>query len=185
MSNRYLDILELKPGASKSKIKKAYRLFAKKYHPDVYPGGKEKFLEIAEAYNFLMEVGPRPSNESINYDFDPEAHAYAQARQSAKEKAARMANEKREALLEAVIRSNVFFHFVSGIILILNAFFLADMSLPTKVQAMGCEVFQYSQTFNHSLIVFQNERKMEIVPHVEFLMNRQPRAYEETSVPSS
>jgi len=43
-------------GADLNKIKKAYRVIAKKYHPDASASGEshEKFLEIREAYETLV-----------------------------------------------------------------------------------------------------------------------------------
>lgn len=52
-------ILGVSPGASKQQIKTAYRKLAKKYHPDLNenPGARDKFIEIDEAYDFLMQHG--------------------------------------------------------------------------------------------------------------------------------
>lgn len=58
MSKRdYYDVLGLKKGASKDEIKKAFRLLAKKYHPDVNkaPDAEQKFKEINEAYEVLSD----------------------------------------------------------------------------------------------------------------------------------
>ena len=54
----YYKILGVRPEAGDSDIKKAYRLLAKKYHPDTsggmnVPGAKEKFKRLNEAYNTL------------------------------------------------------------------------------------------------------------------------------------
>ena len=45
-------------------IKKAYRILAKKYHPDMNPGDKEaekKFKEASEAYAVLSDPEKRQS----------------------------------------------------------------------------------------------------------------------------
>jgi len=49
-------ILGILPGASQEEIKKAYRVLARKYHPDVNkePGAEERFRKINEAYRVLM-----------------------------------------------------------------------------------------------------------------------------------
>lgn len=58
---KYYDILGLKPGASKSDIRDAYRKLALKWHPDVNPENqdqaKEMFQKIVEAYNALISPG--------------------------------------------------------------------------------------------------------------------------------
>ncbi len=73
------EVLGLKPGASEEEIKKAYKVLAKKYHPDLNPGDKkaeEKFKEINEAYRILMNKGSQESyggnysRNSTNFGFD-------------------------------------------------------------------------------------------------------------------
>ena len=49
----YYEVLGVTKGASEAEIKKAYRIVAKKYHPDANPGDEEaanKFKEAAAAY---------------------------------------------------------------------------------------------------------------------------------------
>lgn len=51
------EILGLKQGASENEIKVAFRMLAKKYHPDknISSHAKSRFLEILNAYEFLKE----------------------------------------------------------------------------------------------------------------------------------
>ncbi len=56
----YYEILEVHPRASKEVIEKAYRVLAKKYHPDLYSGDKKIYAEqrirdINEAYKILSD----------------------------------------------------------------------------------------------------------------------------------
>jgi len=59
------EILQLEPyNNTKKKIKKAYYTLAIKYHPDKSSSNSEKFIEIKEAYDFLITY------ESIECDED-------------------------------------------------------------------------------------------------------------------
>ncbi|MDR9373815.1 MAG: J domain-containing protein [Schleiferiaceae bacterium] len=57
--DHYYRILGLRPGASLTEIKKAYRRLALRYHPDRGAQSTEKFLEISEAYEALLEAHRR------------------------------------------------------------------------------------------------------------------------------
>jgi molecular chaperone DnaJ len=61
MPNDYYIVLGVSRGADLNKIKKAYRVIAKKYHPDALASGEshEKFLEIREAYETLVNEEKR------------------------------------------------------------------------------------------------------------------------------
>lgn len=54
---RYYEILGLPEGAGKNDIKRAYRKLALQYHPDhnKSPGAREHFLQLTEAYNYLLD----------------------------------------------------------------------------------------------------------------------------------
>ncbi len=57
MKNHY-KTMGLKPTATEKEIKSAYRLLAKRYHPDVNPGNAaaaEKFAALTEAYGILSD----------------------------------------------------------------------------------------------------------------------------------
>ena len=62
--DEYYYVLGLRPGASDSEIKKAYRQLARKYHPDVSnePDAEERFIEITAAYEYLLEKRHAPSS---------------------------------------------------------------------------------------------------------------------------
>ena len=54
----YYEVLGVDKNADDAAIKKAYRVLAKKYHPDMNPGDKEaekKFKEASEAYAVLSD----------------------------------------------------------------------------------------------------------------------------------
>ena len=67
MKNFY-EILEVNENASLEVIEKAYRVLAKKYHPDAWPPDKvywaeDRFKEITEAYQTL-------SNDFLRHEYD-------------------------------------------------------------------------------------------------------------------
>ncbi|KAG8341064.1 putative chaperone protein DNAj [Trypanosoma vivax] len=63
-------VLGVKPGASKEEIKKAYRVLARKHHPDAPGGSHEKFQEIQEAYDQIKSGIWIPRNSSGGDDGD-------------------------------------------------------------------------------------------------------------------
>ncbi len=71
----YYEVLGVSKGASDDEIKKAYRVLAKKYHPDMNPGDKEaeaKFKEANEAYDVLSNSEKRAKYDQFGHAaFDP------------------------------------------------------------------------------------------------------------------
>ncbi|KAG0248745.1 DnaJ- protein scj1 [Mortierella polycephala] len=58
----YYKVLGLSRSASAKEIRKQYKVFSKKYHPDKNPGNKdaqEKFVEVAAAYEVLSDKEKR------------------------------------------------------------------------------------------------------------------------------
>ena len=78
----YYKILGVEKGASADDIKKAYRKFAMKYHPDRNPGDKqaeEKFKEAAEAYDVLRDPEKRQRYDQFGHRRSRAARAEATA----------------------------------------------------------------------------------------------------------
>lgn len=78
----YFSVLGLKSDATLEEIKKAYRVLAKKYHPDVNPNNRlaeNRFKLATEAYDSLMDpnfrlsytnsLPPKPTAEPSSLDF--------------------------------------------------------------------------------------------------------------------
>ena len=62
----YYRMLGLAPGAPLAEIKRAYRTLAKQYHPDLNkaPDAAERFIEVNEAYEFLLRLHTVPPPRS-------------------------------------------------------------------------------------------------------------------------
>jgi len=74
MTNKnYYQTLGINQNASSEQIKKSYRLYASKFHPDKHKGDnffEEKFKEIQEAYDVLSDSEKRKvyDNEFFNFN---------------------------------------------------------------------------------------------------------------------
>ena len=81
----YYKTLGIGRGASDEEIKKAYRKLARKFHPDVSkePNAKERFQEVAEAYETLKDKEKHAAYDSLGshnpgQDFRPPPDWYRQ-----------------------------------------------------------------------------------------------------------
>ena len=66
----YYEVLGISKTADDAEIKKAYRVLAKKYHPDMNPGDKEaeqKFKEASEAYAVLSDADKRRKYDQFGH----------------------------------------------------------------------------------------------------------------------
>ena len=59
-------ILELPENAPLEDVKKAYKRLALKYHPDKNPGTEEKFKQISEAYQAIIEPQTQVQEHNVN-----------------------------------------------------------------------------------------------------------------------
>ena len=102
MFGKFYEILGLKKGASKEDIKNAYRLLAKKYHPDVSdePDASNRFIEITEAYEILMNRKIIDDLRATSTDSKEQQYTYEYFTRQAKEKAKQAAEMRYEKLRE-------------------------------------------------------------------------------------
>jgi len=66
----YYEVLDVPKDADEAALKKAYRVLAKKYHPDANPGDKEaeaKFKEASEAYSVLSDPEKRRKYDQFGH----------------------------------------------------------------------------------------------------------------------
>jgi len=101
----YFQILQLTEGASQDEIRQAYRRLAKEFHPDVNksPDAHQKFCEISEAYEFLINYWPRHVGQysgTPGYEQKYREHqttdAYEQFTREAQERAKKQARMRYE-----------------------------------------------------------------------------------------
>jgi DnaJ-class molecular chaperone len=89
----FYDILGVSNAATAEEIRRAYRVLARRYHPDVNPGrsSEERFKEIANAYATLSDAGKRRAydaelgkrlQESVHSTFNKAHTAYKQAQKA-------------------------------------------------------------------------------------------------------
>lgn len=68
MTRDYYEVLGVKPGASASEIRAAYKKLARKHHPDANKGSKsseESFKEVSEAYQVLNDPQKRRQYDAM------------------------------------------------------------------------------------------------------------------------
>jgi hypothetical protein len=125
MAFRYFKILGLPEDASLEDIKKAYRIQAKLYHPDLNksPDAHERFIEINEAYEFLINLKSQPqyfSREAMEKQYE---EWVATEREKARARAAYQAKKryeqfKKSPLYRTSLRlSNIYDTIVLGVAL--------------------------------------------------------------------
>jgi len=125
---KYLKVLGLSSQATDRDIKKAYWSLSKKYHPDINKSSdaKEKFLEINEAYHYLVESPIKEKEWIIGDNLEEErrnkARAYAWRKYQAEQK-------RQIQLMEKLLR---YYTYSSFLIILTNILFLIDYTLPKQ-----------------------------------------------------
>ncbi|MGZ5281095.1 MAG: J domain-containing protein [Bacteroidia bacterium] len=121
------NILGVPTGASKEEIKKAYRKKAFEYHPDknTSPGAHEKFIEITEAYEELVEGKRSKSSTSYtppNYTYEDIAEQRRRERHERAERYAQMRYEEFQEETDAFKAADSYYFVVSGYFLLIGIF---------------------------------------------------------------
>ena len=112
----YYKILGVHEDASEEEIKKAYRKLARQWHPDVNksPDAHERFIEISEAYEILINPKSRKEYDAIRHGYNNENYYneqrqqdFSRAQQTAREKGEYYSSISLEELLEKILRAAV------------------------------------------------------------------------------
>lgn len=131
MRDHFLNILGLDSSATDNEIKSAYRRLSKKYHPDINnsPGAEEKFIEIKNAYEYLM----KPKLDEILEPYHTEDSSEVDSwRAEARKQARKRAMEKEKQLQETIIKFvGILKPFVLAVF-IFNVILFLDYLLPYK-----------------------------------------------------
>ena len=101
----YYSILGVTPDSTDAEIKRAYRILARKFHPDVNPNGASKFKDISEAYATLSNPKKRRQYDTIHGFFksaqkQEETYTSSQKAQSEYNKTSNKKEEQKETKRE-------------------------------------------------------------------------------------
>ena len=177
----YYKILNLPEGATKSQIKKSYRKLVKLYHPDVNndPNAHEKYLEINQAYEALLDPQPwqkisssGPSSKAQKWNrYKREGRIKYAKRQAKKAQEIKLFYESlRTGWRRNWIRMNVL------VGLIVSIFTIADQrSDPTQRIVAITSLKNYSAegeiyTKEGAFTVIENEKHSSIRSKTEFVL---------------
>ncbi len=98
MQKDFYRILGLSPGSTKKQIKSAYRKLALKYHPDrnPSPAARQKFQEITEAYDKLLDYPGAGIEDATSYDEQVAAEILRRERELMKQRARAQREKKKQ-----------------------------------------------------------------------------------------
>ena len=150
----------LKPGASEEEIRKKYRALAKKFHPDVNSDEKsnKRFLEIQEAYEFLIQDTTIPEIEIPEPETSLEEEYAAYRAHAAEQFRARKQKEEQELqALYSRLRtgtSHLIHRFISVACAIVLIALVFDLFLPHRLEKGVIESYSTDtyQSMNSQLV---------------------------------
>ncbi len=163
------EVLGLKPGASDSEIKNAYRLLIKKYHPDKYIDNplrdlaEQKMREINEAYDILTKNGSSQNNNSYSYSNNNSSYSYENRNSSNSynynDSNVSEFNSVRnfintgnfsaaESLLKKIFNHNAEWHYLNGIIMANKGWYDSAYENLSRAVQMNPNNFEYQKALN-------------------------------------
>jgi len=160
--------LGISSSASMAEIKKAYRLKAKEFHPDVNdsPGAADQFRKITEAYHRIIDFREGRHNyqqPAINYEAILREKARAQARMRYQEWKQKLEEEeKNKSIHEIYWGKNA-----SYVLLLITLFLLTDQFIGTKISVE--KIIKTNVTADDQLYytIQTDQRKIEIISDTE------------------
>ena len=133
--------MHLTPSSTTAEVKRAYRILAAKYHPDLNPDGADMFLQIKEAYEILtgkIEL-PKASASTTSRTQTTEkksATREERAREARLRQQERIKKEQEENLryYQSLLASKWFKHLKIGAVIctIMAILMILDTTLPEK-----------------------------------------------------
>ena len=177
----YYGILNLPEGATKAQIKKSYRKLVKLYHPDVSndPNAHEKYLEINQAYEALLD--PKPKHKGSSSGPSSKTSKWNRyKRESSKKYAQRQAKKAQEielfyqSLRKGWRRNWIRINLLLGVLV--SVFTIADqLSEPTQRIIAITSLKNYSSeaqinTQEGAFTVIEKEKHSSIRSKTEFVL---------------
>jgi methyl-accepting chemotaxis protein len=132
---QYLLRLGLSPDASIDDVKKAYRILAKRLHPDLNPspGAEKQFIEVQEAYEYLTRPDVPKRNTDTPEDFIKKQKAKEKSeRDRLKSEAKKRAKEAAQRMAATLLMINGFLSIPIYLSLLINLFLVIEWLLPLK-----------------------------------------------------
>ena len=168
MIDSYLQALGLSRGASQEEVKSAFRKLAKQYHPDRNKAkeAKQKFIEVHEAYKFLMEVGTIPIDTTTSaYESQTQSDPYMEWKERARAYAFQKAKEAEEEQRKILFKIYSYFNYLAVAILGINLLFTIDYVLPKNTDFQSLKgVYRVIETDKYGRSVYRyNEFEFEQV----------------------
>lgn len=150
MRNPY-EVLEVKQGASKEEIKKAYKEQVKKYHPDQYGNNplrdlaEEKLREINEAYDYLNNNSSSSSGVNGGSYNDGESYGnYSEIRADIQSGNLRAAEEK----LSRINTRDAEWNYLMGMLHLKKGWYDNAYNYIVNACNLAPNNFEYRQTLN-------------------------------------